>query len=609
MSLRIYPAMLLVPAILFVSSCCCKAVELDRSNGDIVLVEAESFEDPGGWVVDQQFMDVMGSPFLLAHGLGEPVADAQTTVQFRKAGRYHVWVRTRDWVAPWKSPGAPGRFQIIVGGKAIEKLFGTEGEKWHWQDGGEVQISKKKVNIALHDLTGFEGRCDAILFGTDADFVPPNDGDRMAKFRRRVLGLSEQPEDAGKYDLVVVGGGVAGICASVSAARLGLQVALIQDRPVLGGNNSSEVRVWLNGEIKFEPYPKIGDIVAELEPKKRAHYGPDNVAEIYEDPKRETLVRAEKNIKLFLMHRANEVEVEGDRIKAVVAQNIRSGGRLRFEGRWFADCTGDGCIGYLAGADHDMTVKGHMGRSNLWNVVDTGKPSPFPRCKWAMDIEGKPFPGVGDNPGVYGKKGLAALGSWFWESGFFYDPIEKSEYIRDLNLRAMYGVWDRLKNSEKLYPNHKIKWAAYISGKRESRRIFGDIILTTNDLLTGRKYEDGCVPTSWDIDVHLPLASYVNDFGLDAVISYDYHTAYDRPYWIPYRCLYSRNIDNLFMAGRNISVSHEALGAVRVMRTTGMMGEIVGMAAAICKKQNTTPKGVYTNYLQNLKKLMSVKEK
>ena len=572
--------------------------------GQTVLLEAEGFEDIGGWVIDQQFMDQMGSPFLLAHGLGEPVPDARRTVDFPKQGEYRLWVRTRDWAGPWKAVGAPGRFEVVVDGKAVETLFGTEGAQWHWQDGGTVEITKKKVEVRLHDLTGFEGRCDAIIFTADGDFVPPNSGDEMAEFRRKMLGLPKEPEEGGEYDLVVVGGGMAGICASVSAARLGVEVALIQDRGVLGGNNSSEVRVWLNGKTNFEPYPKIGDVVKELDPRRRAHYGPENIAEIYEDGEKEAVVRAEKNIGLFLMHRVNEAEVEGGRIEAVIAQDIRSGRRIRFSGKLFADCTGDGCVGYLAGADYDMTVKGHLGRSNLWNVVDTGEPVAFPRCPWAVDLSDKEFPGQGEKPGTYGNKGLEALGGWYWESGFFYDPIEKGEYIRDLNFRAMYGAWDRLKNIDKVYPNHKIAWAAYISGKRESRRLLGDVILTTNDLLGGKIYEDGCVPTSWTIDIHLPLARYVQDFGDDAFISKDHHTQYERPYWVPYRCLYSRNVENLFMAGRDISVTHKALGTVRVMRTTGMMGEVVGMAASLCVKQGVCPRGVYENHLVEMKELM-----
>jgi len=563
-------------------------------NGDAgILVEAEQFEDLGGWVIDQQFMDQMGSPFLLAHGLSVPVADAKTTVAFKKGGTYRVWVRTRDWVADWSANGAPGRFEVMVGGRKLETTFGTEGAKWHWQDGGTVRIEKSDVVVALHDLTGFEGRCDAVFFSRDPEFRPPNDEPAMKLWRKELLGLSDGPSDGGQYDMVVIGGGIAGTCASLNAARRGVKVALIQDRPVLGGNNSSEVRVWLDGETNFEPYPRIGNIVGELEPERRAHYGPENTAELYEDQRRIDLVRAEKNITLFLQYRANEVKTSGDLITEVIAQHTVTGERLKFTGKYFADCTGDGCIGYLAGADYDMTLEGHMGRCNLWNVADTGEPVSFPRCPWAVDLSDKPFP-----------SGEKQLGSWYWESGFFYDPFEKSEYIRDLNFRAMYGAWDALKNVRGMYPNHKLNWAAYISGKRESRRLLGELILTKEDIVQGISYPDGCVPATWKIDLHLPDPAYDDGFAGDEFLSKAYYTDYTKPYWIPYRCLYSRNINNLFMAGRDISVTHEALGAVRVMRTCGMMGEVVGMAAAICKEHDTMPRGVYTDYFGRLKEMM-----
>ena len=134
-----------------------------------VLLEAEQFADCGGWDLDQQSMDVMGSPYLLAHGLGVPVKDAVTTAKFRSPGCYRVWARTRDWVAPWKAPGAPGRFQVLVNGRPLAETFGTSGEDWHWQDGGSVEIGRE-AKIALHDLTGFEGRCDAVLFSQAHEF-------------------------------------------------------------------------------------------------------------------------------------------------------------------------------------------------------------------------------------------------------------------------------------------------------------------------------------------------------------------------------------------------------------------------------------------------------
>ncbi|NQT38948.1 MAG: FAD-dependent oxidoreductase, partial [Planctomycetes bacterium] len=416
----------------------------------------------------------------------------------------------------------------------------------------------------------------------------------------KLLGLSETPEEAGPFDLVVTGGGTAGTCAALSGARLGLKVALIQDRPVLGGNNSSEVRVWLQGTRNKPPYPRVGDVVRELEQKKSAHYGPTNTAEIYEDGKKLALVRAEPNLALFLDHRVNAAETDAGRITAVVAQNTKTGQRVRFTGRWFADCTGDGAVGFLAGADYDITLKGHMGRCNLWNAAETDGAQSFPRCPWALDLSDKPFPGRSGD-----RRGLLALGGWYWESGFDHDPIAKREYIRDWNFRAMYGAWDALKNVDKLYPNHKLNWAAHISGKRESRRLLGDVVLSKEDLLTSKVYPDGCVPTGWKIDVHLPHPQYEKGFEGDAFIAQAHFTDYPKPYWVPYRCLYSRNVDNLLMAGRDVSVTHDALGTVRVMKTGGCMGEIVGMSASLCKLHDTDPRGVHEKHLDDLKELMT----
>lgn len=364
-------------------------VQAASRNPAVVLVEAEAFAERGGWVVDSQFMDQMGSPFLLAHGLGRPVFDATTQVLIQNAGDYRVFVRTRDWVAPWGAPGAPGRFQVVVNGKPLGTTFGTERAEWHWQDGGTVALPQGPTRIALHDLTGFEGRCDAIVLSADPDFIPPDDPAELAAFRERHGGVSPTVKEGGRFDLVVVGGGIAGMCASLVAARLGLRVALVQDRPVLGGNNSSEVRVWLGGETGFEPYPRIGEVVRELEPSRRAHPGP---AEYYEDDRRLALFRSECNIYLFINYRANHVRADAGRIRFITAQHTITGQRLRLSGKWFVDCTGDGAIGFLAGADYEITPRGHMGPSDMWSIADTGAPSPFPRCPWAFDLTDKPIP-------------------------------------------------------------------------------------------------------------------------------------------------------------------------------------------------------------------------
>jgi hypothetical protein len=596
-----------------------------------VLLEAEQFADPGGWDIDQQSMDQMGSPYLLAHGLGVPVRDAVTRARFPKAGDYRVWVRTRDWVAPWKAPGAPGKFKILIDGQPLKTTFGTVGEAWHWQDGGMVSV-KAETQVALHDLTGFEGRCDAVLFCKDPSFRPPDAGPELAKFRRATLGLPEKPEDGGTFDLVVVGGGIAGTAAAVSAARNGLTVALIQDRPVLGGNGSSEVRVWPEGKTRQQPYPHIGEIVEELVPTKGPGDGNAKGAAVYADDRKLAIVRTEPRITLLTWQRVFAVDAADGRIRSVTAQDIRSARRLTFSGTFFADCTGDATVGFLAGADHEVATENKMGSSNLWNVMDAADPvqvlkceckdkdalalsidsgitaAPFPRCPWAIDLSEQPFPGRKKANGQWVKNPLANLGAWFWESGFDRDPITEIEYIRDLNLRAMYGAWDTLKNVDKLYPNHRLGWAAYIAGKRESRRLLGDVILTGDDFRRGTEFPDACFPCTWHIDLHDPDPAFSkghkkgDEFISRATTGKKY--SYKSPYWAPYRCLYSRNIRNLFMAGRDISVDREALGPVRVMRTCGMMGEIVGKAAGIAHRHRTTPRGVYQNHLAELQSLM-----
>ncbi|MFD0894258.1 FAD-dependent oxidoreductase [Luteolibacter ambystomatis] len=601
-----------------------------------VFIEAEAFSDLGGWDLDQQSMEQMGSPYLLAHGLGVPVKDAVTQVAFPAPGEYRVWVRTRDWVAPWKAPGAPGKFQLIVDGKPLATTFGTQGAEWHWQSGGKVTVGAS-ATLALHDLTGFEGRCDAVIFSNDPTFTPPDGGKTLEAARFRWLGLSAQPEDGGSYDLVITGGGIAGTAAAVSAARNGLKVALIQDRPVLGGNGSSEVRVWPEGHTRQKPYPFVGEIVDELVPQKTTGDGNARGGAIYADQRKMDVVKAEKNITLFMEQRVIGVEKGGSStISAVVSRNVRTAKRLRISGRFFADCTGDGTVGFMAGADFEAGKDGKMGASNLWNVLDTGNPAevlkceckdkdalslavnegtvpmPFPRCPWAIDLSNKPFPGRKGQKGQWGSTPIRNLGEWFWESGFDRDQVTEIEYIRDLNFRAMYGAWDTLKNVDGLYPNHRLGWAAFIAGKRESRRLMGDVVLKADDFRKGTVFPDGCFPCSWHIDLHAPDPAFAKGHDGDEFISKateGKQYSYKGPYWAPYRCLYSRNIGNLFMAGRDISVDHEALGPVRVMRTTGMMGEIVGKAASIAVRHRTTPRGVYEKHLEELKALMSKSSK
>ena len=606
----------------------------NANSNEFVFVEAEQFENFGGWNIDQQSMERMGSPYLLAHGLGIPVEDATTKITFPSEGTYRVWVRTKDWVAPWNAPGAPGKFQLKVNGKPIKEVFGTKGADWHWHDGKTVKVGKN-ATLALHDLTGFEGRCEAILFCKDPNFVPTDDIQALTKFRRELNGLPESPDFGGSFDFIVVGGGLAGTCAAISAARNGAKVALVQDRPVLGGNGSSEVRVWPEGHTNKEPYPHVGDIVSEILPDITKGSGQvlNGVsAEYYDDSLKYQKVMQEPNITLFIENRAIEVKKTGDKITSIVIQHLRSAKHLELKASYFADCTGDATLGFKAGADYEYKVENLMGSSNLFNVLDaTNKEEvlkceckdksalalkcevgnfaqPFPRCPWALDLSDKPFPG---RKGVktFGKEGLQSFANmWYWESGFNKDQVNDIELIRDHNFRAMYGAWDAIKNVDKLYPNHRLGWSAYIAGKRESRRLMGDVVLDAEDFKTQKKFSDGSFPCSWHVDLHSPKTEFKsgfegNEFVADYTRGKEYQ--YGNLYWAPYRTLYSRNISNLFMAGRNISVTKTGLGPVRVMRTCGMMGEVVGKAASICVKNSASPRQVYEQYLPELIKLLS----
>lgn len=573
-----------------------------------ILIETESFKNKGGWVVDQQFMDVMGSSFLMAHGLGKPVENASTPVVFPKTGKYKVYVRTRNWGYQWSKTEAPGQFQLLLNDTPLPKIFGKENEHWFWSEGGTVNITKKENMLALKDLTGFNGRCDAIIFTNDPNFKPIEDLSKLTDFRNNYFGFAKNPQKAGDFDFVIVGGGMAGTCAAISAARLGVKVALIQNRPVLGGNNSSEVRVHLGGRINLEPYPALGNLVNEIGPSEGGNAQP---YEYYEDDKKMKAALNESNLTLFLNHQANEVVASNGKIQKIFATNIETGEKKVFEAPLFADCTGDGTIGALAGAEFmegreskatygeatapEVADKLTMGASVQWFAEKRNEPAPFPDIKWGL-------------PWNEEKAEEITKGDWEWETGMGLDMNLDFEQIRDYGMLAVYSNWSYLKNrstNKAKFANEYLKWVAFVAGKRESRRLKGDYVLIETDLTEHRVYPDGTAPTSSAIDLHYPDPENSKLFPGAAFKSIAKHIKI-YPYPIPFRCLYSKNISNLMMGGRDISVSHVALGTVRLMRTGGMMGEVLGMAASICKTENTTPRGIYQKHFPKLESLMKV---
>jgi len=556
-----------------------------------LLLEAESFDDKGGWVVDPQFIEQMGSSYLQAHGMGVPVENAQTQVNFKNKGEYKVWVRTKNWVpGEWE---APGKFQIKVNGLVLENTLGLRSG-WGWEYAGDVQITDKKNTLELVDLTGFNGRCDAVYF-TTSNVEPPSSSKKLATWRKTVVMEPLAPKVTKKYDLVVVGGGIAGCAAAIAAAEQGLQVALIHDRPVLGGNASSEIRVHTLGI-----YGNFERILKKLDTE---HY-PNGSPEAHIDQiKRDNNVKSYDNISLFLNWRAYDAKAVENKINYVDARQTATGERLRFEAPLFVDSTGDGWIGFWAGAEfsygresvdeYGEEWKEHgelwspkqpdnavMGSSVLWRSFEADQVEDFPEVPWAMPVARD-----------YAK----VKGEWQWEfSRNDLHQIDDAEEIRDHMLRAIYGSFG---NAKKLpeNANRKLEWVSYLVGKRESRRLVGDYIFTLNDAKSGRTFPDGVVEETREVDVHYQtvLEDEKNpDFISEALF-------YETPkYYIPYRSLYSKNIDNLFMAGRNFSTSHIGLGGPRVMRTTGQMGAAVGFAASLCKKYDVNPRDIYTGYLE-----------
>lgn len=602
---------------------------MDTNNS--VMALATRFNDKGDWTLEQQFVLQMGSSYLMAHGLGTPLAkDAKTEINIPEDGDYRLWVRTKNWTAFWSEGKTPGIFQVLVDGKADPSEFGigkmpldvkagidfpddidtsrearAERAQWYWQKGETYHLTKGSHSIALHDLMGLDGRCDAIIL-TSTDEVPGDSLEDYRALREALLGPGK-PEDKGNYDLVVIGAGMSGLCAAIAAARLGLKVALVQDRYILGGNNSSEVRVGLGGQINMPPYPSLGYILNEIGPDR---IGNARGAHHYQDWKKWDVIAAEPNISLFAGYTVVNAEMKDGKIVAVTAVEATNQNLIRISGNLFSDCTGDANLAVMAGA---ATMMGREARSEFGETLAPEKADDFTMgvsIEWYCEDWNTPcsFPDSVDWGLKLDEDTVEPVhrANWYWEVGMRDDQIANAEKIRDYGMYVAYSTFsyckNRLAKKEDWECTH-LTWVSHVSGKRESRRIVGDLILREQDLTRPIPYEDGTCTTTWRIDQHYPMEKNSADYPGEEWMSYGKLMPID-PYAIPYRCLYSRDVPNLFMAGRDISVTHVALGSVRVMRTCAMMGEVVGMAAAVCCRRGSMPRDVYTTWFQDLVELM-----
>ena len=387
-----------------------------------------------------------------------------------------------------------------------------------------------------------------------------------------------------RYDFVVAGGGLSGVCAAIAAARHGLRTALVHNRPVLGGNASSEVRMHVCGAAGLYCARKNAretGIIEELllENKRRNPYHSFSILDTVLWEK----TRFQENLDLYLNCHVHGVEMGGNRILSVLALQLTTEKAFQFEANLFADTTGDALLASLAGARTMTGAEGRevfgephapaqsgpqtMGNSLMFTAVDRGELAPFCAPFWAYrfteeDLQGR----VHSDP---------SSGYWWIELGGLRDTIADYEDIRDELLKVLYGVWDHIKNGGGHgAENYALDWVQFLPGKRESRRVVGDYILTEQDLLAGRRFEDAAAYGGWPIDVHPSPGVFGRSEGANRFIDLE------RVYTIPYRCLYAADTANLMVGGRAISASHLAFASARVMGTTAAIGQAIGTAAA-----------------------------
>jgi len=414
-------------------------------------------------------------------------------------------------------------------------------------------------------------------------------------------------------DIIVVGGGLAGVSAAVGAARLGRRTVLINNRPVLGGNSSSEVRVWVCGATAHgnQRWARETGIMGEMFLENQFR-NPEGNPVYWDDVVLDT-VRREPNLTLMLNTEVLEAEYTGPdddrRIASVTGWTMGSEIRTIFRAPIFLDCTGDGLVGRLVGARHRLGKEGReefdedwapaepvrefLGSTLLFYTKDLGHPVKYVAPESAKDITTTPIPVTriirsGDSGAHY----------WWIEWGGQLDIVDDNERIRDELRSVILGIWDHIKNSGEFdADNLTLEWIGNLPGKREYRRFIGDHTLRQQDVLDQVEFDDGIGFGGWSIDLHPAEGMYAT--GAGAVQRFS-----DGVFEIPFRSLYSVNVSNLLMAGRNVSATHIAFGAARVMATCAVMGEAAGTAASLCLTHDQTPRGLYEHHRAELRQTL-----
>lgn len=415
-------------------------------------------------------------------------------------------------------------------------------------------------------------------------------------------------------DLCVVGGGLAGTIAALTAARKGAKVVLVQDRPVLGGNSSSEIRMWVRGAQG--KYNRETGILAEFEEENI--YRNPTLAPALWDSILYGKVKENDNITLLLNSSVLDAECDGETIKSVTAWQLTTYSYHKINAKYFADCSGDSILAPLTGAlytlgrearsEHNEKIgpevadRKTMGMSCLLQARETDHPVNFIPPEWANVYESdedfsSKAKDISHSTIRDHNIGTSGCNLWWMELGGDTEPLENAEKTRDELLKVVFGIWDHIKNrGDHGADNWELEWVGFLPGKRETFRYVGDYVLTQNDIEAGGIFPDVVAYGGWTMDDHNPKGIKATGEGDVPSIM---HPA-PSPYGIPYRCLYSKNISNLFFAGRNISVTHAALSSTRVMGTCSLLGQAVGNAAAICVKNGILPRDILRGRVNEL---------
>lgn len=430
------------------------------------------------------------------------------------------------------------------------------------------------------------------------------------------------------YDVVVCGGGLAGVSAAVSAARHGASTCLIQDRPVLGGNSSSEIRVTPHGAAAFHAYARETGIVSEALTEERvSNHEPilENgwTNSVWDMVLYDMVVRTQ-NLEVHLNTVVEEAQTKDSRITQIIARGLNAETTIQISSTVFIDCTGDGTLGVLAGnrtlegtESHHEYEEPHapeeattdvMGSSLHFKTVDVGHPVPYHAPDWAVRY---------DDPSFFYDGGRVPKtlksGYWWIEIGPPWDTLHDNEALRHELTRHVLGIWDYLKNRDPYWKdkakNLALDWIGQVPGKRETRRIRGQYLMTEHDLINRTAFRDEVAYGGWYVDLHTfgallaETSEPLNARSLDPTSEYAVKT-YVGPFGIPLGSLIASDVSNLMMAGRNVSATHAALGSVRVMSTCATMGQAAGTTAAFAVSRGVSPGTVRDDDIEEIQQTL-----